>query len=154
MDTTRRMMTLLPLAGLLPALAPAAVAPAVLPLWPEGVPAATRPDAPAARGDLGAERGDASGSIANVSQPTLTVVPPAVDRPNGTAVVICPGGAYTILAIDKEGHTIARWFNERGVTAFVLRSRLKDYKQPSPVLDAQQAIRVVRERASEWNVDP
>ena len=73
----RRLLTVLPLAGLLPALAPAAVSPAVLPLWPEGVPTAMRPDAPATRGDLGPERVDANGAVNNVQVPTLTVVPPA-----------------------------------------------------------------------------
>lgn len=154
MDTTRRMMTLLPLAGLLPALAPAAVAPAVLPLWPEGVPAATRPDAPAARGDLGAERGDASGSIANVSQPTLTVVPPAVDRPNGTAVVICPGGGYTNLSMNREGQQYAAWLSTLGITSFILKNRLQEWGHPAPLQDVLRALRLVRSRAAEFGVDP
>jgi acetyl esterase/lipase len=84
----------------------------------------------------------------------MYVYPAPKEKASGTAVVICPGGGYSILAIDKEGHRIARWLNEQGVTAFVLKSRLKDYKQPSPVMDAQQAIRVVREHAGEWNIDP
>jgi acetyl esterase/lipase len=154
MDTTRRMMTLLPLAGLVPALAPAAVAPAVLPLWPEGVPAAARPDAPAARGDLGAERGDASGSIANVSQPTLTVVPPAVDRPNGTAVVICPGGGYTNLSMNREGQQYAAWLSTLGITSFILKSRLQEWGHPAPLQDVLRALRLVRSRAAEFGVDP
>ncbi len=154
MDTTRRMMTLLPLAGLLPALAPAAVAPAVLPLWPEGVPAAARPDAPAARGDLGAERGDASGSIANVSQPTLTVVPPAVDRPNGTAVVICPGGGYTNLSMNREGQQYAAWLSTLGITSFILKNRLQEWGHPAPLQDVLRALRLVRSRAAEFGVDP
>jgi acetyl esterase/lipase len=154
MDTTRRMMTLLPLAGLLPALAPAAVAPAVLPLWPEGVPAATRPDAPAARGDLGAERGDASSSIANVSQPTLTVVPPAVDRPNGTAVVICPGGGYTNLSMNREGQQYAAWLSTLGITSFILKNRLQEWGHPAPLQDVLRALRLVRSRAAEFGVDP
>lgn len=154
MDTTRRMMTLLPLAGLVPALAPAAVAPAVLPLWPEGVPAAARPDAPAARGDLGAERGDASSSIANVSQPTLTVVPPAVDRPNGTAVVICPGGGYTNLSMNREGQQYAAWLSTLGITSFILKNRLQEWGHPAPLQDVLRALRLVRSRAAEFGVDP
>jgi acetyl esterase/lipase len=117
----------------------------VVRLWPDGLPDGKPLEKP---------EETKVARTARVSDPRMHVYLPPKETANGTAVVICPGGAYTILAIDKEGHTIARWFNERGVTAFVLRSRLKDYKQPSPVLDAQQAIRVVRERASEWNVDP
>lgn len=93
MPLPRRLFTLLPLTALLPDIA--AAAPTVLPLWPEGVPPATRADAPAARGDIGPEQVDAGGGIRHVSVPTLTVVPPAVDRPNGTAVIVCPGGGYS-----------------------------------------------------------
>jgi hypothetical protein len=62
--------------------------------------------APAARGALGPERDD-DGRISNVSQPTLTVVPPAVDRPNDTAVFLCPGGGYTFLSNAREGQQYA-----------------------------------------------
>jgi acetyl esterase/lipase len=154
MNTTRRMMTLLPLAGLLPALAPATVAPAVLPLWPEGVAAAVRPDAPAARGDLGPERVDANGAISNVSVPTLTVVPPAVDRPNGTAVILCPGGGYTYLSWQREGLQYAAWLSTLGITTFILKSRLKEWGHPAPLQDVLRAVRLVRSRAAEFGVDP
>lgn len=154
MNATRRLMTLLPLAGLLPALAPAATAPAVLPLWPEGVPAAVRPDAPAARGDLGPERVDANGAVSHVQAPTLTVVPPAVDRPNGTAVIVCPGGGYNYLSWAREGTQYATWLSTLGVTTFILKSRLKEYGHPAPLQDVLRAIRLVRSRAAEFGVDP
>ena len=160
MNAQRRLLTvlpllpLLPLAGLLPALAPAATMPAVLPLWPEGVPAATRPDAPAARGDLGAERVDANGAIGNVSVPTLTVVPPAVDRPNGTAVILCPGGGYSYLSWQREGLQYAAWLSTLGITTFVLKSRLKEWGHPAPLQDVLRALRLVRSRAAEFGVDP
>lgn len=157
MKLTRRLLTLLtlfPMAGLLPALAPAADVPAVLPLWPEGVPAATRADTPAARGDLGAERVEANGSIANVSLPTLTVVPPAVDRPNGTAVILCPGGGYSVLSMNREGQQYAAWLSTLGVTTFILKSRLKEWGHPAPLQDVLRAIRLVRSRAAEFGVDP
>lgn len=154
MNTTRRLMTLLPLAGLLPALAPAAAAPAVLPLWPEGVPAAVRPDAPAVRGDLGPERVDANGAISNVSAPTLTVVPPAVDRPNGTAVILCPGGGYSYLSWAREGQQYAAWLSTLGITTFILKSRLKEWGHPAPLQDVLRAIRLVRSRAAEFGVSP
>ncbi|MFG6486748.1 alpha/beta hydrolase [Roseateles sp. BYS78W] len=147
-------MTLLPLAGLLPALASAALAPAVLPLWPEGVPAARRPDAPAARGDLGPERVEPDGRIANVSQPTLTVVPPAVDRPNGTAVIVCPGGGYSYLSNAREGQQYAAWLSTLGITTFILKSRLQEWGHPAPLQDVLRAIRLVRSRAAEFGVKP
>ncbi len=158
MNATRRLMTLLPLAGLLPAVALAATAaPAVLPLWPEGVPDRMRPDAPATRGDLGPERVDANGAIANVSLPTLTVVPPAVDRhlsTQGTAVILCPGGGYRYLSWQREGLQYAAWLSTLGITTFILKSRLEEWGHPAPLQDVLRAIRLVRSRAAEFGVDP
>lgn len=144
---------LLLLSTLLPMLTSAA-APAVLPLWPEGVPAAVRTDAPAARGDLGPERVDANGAIANVSVPTLTVVPPAVDRPNGTAVILCPGGGYSYLSANREGQQYAAWLSTLGITTFILKSRLQEWGHPAPLQDVLRAVRLVRSRAAEFGVDP
>ncbi|MFT7776005.1 alpha/beta hydrolase [Roseateles sp.] len=154
MKPTRRLLTLLPLAGLLPAFLPAAAAPAVLPLWPEGVPSAVRADTAAARGDIGAERMDANGSIANVSQPTVTVVPPAVDRPNGTAIILCPGGGYSVLSAAREGQQYAAWLSTLGITTFILKSRLQEWGHPAPLQDVLRALRLVRSRAAEFGVDP
>jgi acetyl esterase/lipase len=138
---------------LLPMLTLAAT-PAVLPLWPEGVPAAQRADAPAARGDLGPERMETDGRIANVSLPTLTVVPPAVDRPNGTAVVLCPGGGYSILSMAREGQQYAAWLSTLGITSFILKSRLQEWGHPAPLQDVLRALRLVRSRAAEFSIDP
>lgn len=156
MDPTRRLLTLLPtlpLAGLLPALTRAATAPTVLPLWPEGVPPARRADAPAARGGLGAERDD-GGRLSNVSLPTLTVVPPAIDRPNGTAVILCPGGGYSVLSMNREGQQYAAWLSTLGITTFILKSRLQEWGHPAPLQDVLRAIRLVRSRAAEFGIDP
>jgi acetyl esterase/lipase len=150
----RRLLNLLALATpLLPMLASAATLPSVLPLWPEGVPAAQRADAPAARGDLGAERVDANGGIANVSVPTLTVVSPAVDRPNGSAVILCPGGGYRYLSWAREGQQYATWLSTLGITTFILKSRLQEWGHPAPLQDVLRAIRLVRSRAAEFGVD-
>ncbi|KQV53560.1 alpha/beta hydrolase [Pelomonas sp. Root1217] len=143
---------LLLLSTLLPMMTLAAP-PAVLPLWPEGVPAAVRADAPATRGDLGPER-EAGGSISNVSVPTLAVVPPAVDRPNGTAVILCPGGGYSYLSANREGHQYAAWLSTLGITTFILKSRLQEWGHPAPLQDVLRAIRLVRSRAAEFGVDP
>ncbi len=70
-------------------------------------------------------------------------------------MVICPGGGYQHLAIGYEGHDVAEYFNTFGVAGFVLKYRLApDYHHPSPLLDVQRALRIVRERASEWHIDP
>jgi len=98
-------------------------------------------------------------SIANVIQPTLTVFTPSREKANGTAVIICPGGGYSRLAITHEGYDVARRLNELGVTAFVLKYRLpNDQSQPdksiAPLLDAQQALRMVRQLAPKYSLNP
>jgi acetyl esterase/lipase len=94
-----------------------------------------------------------------VSVPTLSVFLPPKEKANGTAVIICPGGGYHVLLTKREGTDVAKEFNKLGVTAFVLKYRLPDDKvlidkTIGPLQDAQQAIRLVRERAGEWNIDP
>lgn len=69
------------------------------------------------------------------------------------AVIICPGGGYGFRA-DHEGEPIARWLNTLGISAFVLNYRVYPYRHPSPLLDAQRALRTVRHYASGWNIDP
>ena len=102
-------------------------------LWP-GV-------APGAHGDEDDER------------PTLTYFRPM--NPNGTAVVIAPGGAYLGVAAVAEGRLVADWFAARGVTAFVLRYRVgAKAPLPAPLLDAERAMRLVRAHAAEFGIDP
>jgi acetyl esterase/lipase len=97
--------------------------------------------------------------VKDVTAPKLYPFLPSKDQRNGSSVIICPGGGYRILAIEHEGYAFARWFNERGITAFVLKYRLPndkamDEKAIVPLLDAQQAIRMVRQNAAEWGLDP
>ncbi len=75
-------------------------------------------------------------------------------KPNGTAVVICPGGGYGGLVTGAEGHGIADWLNGHGVTGVVLEYRLPAGRHAVPLLDAQRAIRTVRANAKAWNIDP
>ena len=94
-----------------------------------------------------------------VSNPTLAFYPAKDDLNKGTAVIICPGGAYWLLAVGHEGADVAKWFNRIGVSAFVLKYRLpsdeimKD-KSIGPLQDVQEAIRIVRRNAKEWDIDP
>ncbi|HSI11485.1 MAG TPA: alpha/beta hydrolase [Chthoniobacter sp.] len=75
-------------------------------------------------------------------------------KPNGAAMVICPGGGYGGLVTGAEGHGIAEWLNTHGVTGVVLQYRLPAGRAMVPLLDAQRAIRTVRARAVEWGIDP
>ncbi|UCC96924.1 MAG: alpha/beta hydrolase [Phycisphaerales bacterium] len=121
-----------------PLAAEGASAPAVELLWPDGAP-----------GAKGSDEGD---------KPTLTVYLPEKELATGTAVVICPGGGYGHLAMNHEGHQIAQWLNSLGVAGFILKYRHRNsgagYGHPAPIQDAQRAIRTVRSRAAQWNIDP
>jgi len=76
------------------------------------------------------------------------------DQPNGTAVIICPGGGYRNLVTGPEGSGIARWLNSHSITGIVLEYRLPESDAFRPLFDAQRAIRTVRVNAQKWNVDP
>jgi acetyl esterase/lipase len=107
-------------------------------------------------------------SITNVSQPTLTLYLPAKDKANGTGIVICPGGGYQHLAIDKEGHDIARWLTTIGIAGIVLKYRLpgsmrgasqSDIHQVADKIhvaleDAEAAMRLTRDNAAKWRLKP
>lgn len=94
--------------------------------------------------------------VRKVSRPVLEVYP--ASKSNGAAVVVAPGGGFTILAIEHEGRDVARWFNDRGVTAFVLRYRVgletTQASQKAAIEDGLLAIKTVRQRAAEWKLDP
>ena len=97
--------------------------------------------------------------ISNVVQPNLTAFLPPAGTANGTAVIVCPGGGYARLSIDSEGYDVAKRLNEMGITAFVLKYRLpNDQSQPdksiAPLLDAQQALRLVRQQAAKYSLNP
>ena len=105
------------------------------PLWPDEAP-----------GALGKGTNDI---------PTLTAFLPEAGKATGAAMVICPGGGYGGLA-PHEGKGYALWFNEHGITAFVLKYRLGSagYRHPVMLQDAARAVRTVRARADEWKLDP
>jgi acetyl esterase/lipase len=116
--------------------------------------------------------------VYNVSRPTLTVFAPDAGRANGTAIVICPGGGFQFLSINKEGYDVAKWLASKGVTCFVLKYRLAHTKTNDPiaefsakmgkkefqeeniatiplcVADGRLAIAYVRKHAGEYKVDP
>lgn len=100
---------------------------------------------------------DGISRISKVTEPTITVFEAPADKANGTAVIICPGGGYSILAIDHEGYNVAKRFNEIGVTAFVLKYRLPSEeimvdKTYALLQDVQQAIYLVRKNAKKYHI--
>ena len=97
--------------------------------------------------------------VSNISIPTLGIYLPSKEKANGTAVIICPGGGYSVNAMGHEGIDVAKKFNEMGITAFVLKYRIPDdavmdNKRNAPLQDAQQAIKIVRDNAAKWNIKP
>jgi acetyl esterase/lipase len=104
--------------------------------------------------------------VFNVVTPTLTAYLPERARATGTGVIVAPGGAFVALAIDLEGHSIARWLQERGIAAFVLKYRITEKRQDGipamnmdtagryGIADGIQAVRVVRQHAAEWALSP
>lgn len=155
-----RIMLTLGLAGLF-ALPSLAADPTVLPLWPG--------TAPGEKGNIPEEKFEADKPnekpplkrLGNISKPTITVIRPAKDRDTGAAVVIAPGGGYTILAWEHEGTQVAEWLNNIGVTAVLLKYRVprrpdqpKDAPPIGALQDAQRAIRLTRSKAAEWGIDP
>lgn len=84
--------------------------------------------------------------------PAITVYLP--QKPNGKAVIMCPGGGYGWLAMGHEGHDMAQWFNNQGIAYVVLKYRLPQGNHQIPLGDAEQAMRLVRKNAAEWGIDP
>jgi acetyl esterase/lipase len=94
--------------------------------------------------------------VDSIGTPLLTVFRPA--KPDGSALIVAPGGGYQRIVLDKEGNESGYRFNEAGVTVFVLRYRLpgEGWQQPAdvPLQDGQRAIRLVRSKAKEYGIDP
>ncbi len=125
-------------------------------LYPNGVPGAI-PQAIPEKIGINPDKFGGVETLTDVQNPMLYVYLPK--KPNGTSVLICPGGGYFILAMRHEGHDLAKWFMARGVTAFVLKSRLPDErlmteKHIRPLQDAQQALRIIRKNTAKWKIEP
>lgn len=115
--------------------------PVEIPLWPDGAP-----------NDNGLEGIVIFDQQELAPQPTITVYP--ASQPNGMAIIMCPGGGYYGLATHHEGHDMAAWFNAQGITYVVLTYRMPNGHKEVPLTDAEQAIRLVRQRANEWGINP
>jgi acetyl esterase/lipase len=129
----------------------------VIELYPGAIPGAKA--APASYKERQTVKDGKVTGLSKVFQPTITLYQPAAAMANGTAVIICPGGGYQHLAISHEGEEVAKRFNEKGVTAIVLKYRLPDDttmvdKSFGPLQDAEQAIYMVRKNAARWKINP
>ena len=118
--------------------------PIELPLWPNGAPNSNE-----LKGD---EQEMDNGRVSNIKNPDITVY--RAEHPNGMAVSMCPGGGYARLAMNHEGHDMAPWFNTQGITYVVLKYRMPNGHNEVPFSDVEQAIRLVRQHAAEWNINP
>ena len=98
------------------------------------------------------EAPEGDGKFSDGSKAKLTVH--LAEKPNGAAIVICPGGGYGGLVTKGEGHGIAAWLNRHGITGIVLEYRLPAGRPYVPLLDAQRAVRTVRANAEHWKIDP
>lgn len=117
-------------------------------LWPDDVPGEEKPKAPPVISDQ--RRGNVT-RLAQVTDPALVVFEANPATKKNVALIICPGGAYNILAIDKEGYEAGEWLSQLGYTAFVLQYRVP--KNPEGALqDAQRAIRCVRGMQHKWGI--
>ncbi len=127
-----------------------------LPLWPHPQPG-TKPEVDATTAKDRLVAGKPVIRLTNVSNPAITLYQPS-GKSTGAAVVVFPGGAYRVLAIDLEGTEVCDWLNSIGVTCVLLKYRVPDsgpYNKSSAALqDAQRALGMVRAHAAEWHIDP
>jgi acetyl esterase/lipase len=129
-------------------------------LWPNGAPGA--PANPAVEGDTTTAKDNLIAGrpvirLGNVSNPTLTLYPPAGNN-TGAAVLVFPGGGYHILAMDLEGTEVCDWLASSGIACALVKYRVPDsgpYPKSSAALqDAQRAMGIVRSHAADWGIDP
>lgn len=118
----------------------------VFPLWPQGP---KENNGLAGKTIIGEQ-----GRVINNATAELLVFLPKEEKRTSMAVVICPGGGYGHLSIKHEGEEMARWLNELGITAVVLKYRMPNGRHRIPLADVQRAMRWIRARAEDWNIDP
>ena len=151
-----RTLPLLSLALTLALALSAKAEPVVVKLWPGKAPGETK--------DIGPEKlqenkpGDTTKRLTNVSEPTIAVYPAPKEKNSGCAVIVAPGGGFSILAIEHEGTQTCEWLNSIGVTAVLLKYRVPAREMQMPanlaaVQDGQRAVSLTRSKASEWGID-
>jgi len=120
-------------------------------LWPGDAPGEVE-------GEVGEETEEVKGvkRVRNVTKPSITFFWADQQKANGTTVIVCPGGAYQILAIEHEGEDVCKWLNSLGIHAALLKYRVprRKNREPhaAPLQDAQRAMRLVRQAGKSWEV--
>ncbi len=128
----------------------------IMKLWPDGVPGSIKNESYT---EISAITDGTESLFEKVTDPSIYVFLPPAEKTTGTAVLICPGGGYSVLAFNHEGIAIAKWLNDKGIAGIILKYRLpsdmimKD-KSIGPLQDAQEAIRIIRRNASGWKINP
>ena len=145
----------------LPASAVAATEPKPTELWPGRAPGESKELPPEADRTKASDKpvgGRTLIRLGNVSSPTMAIYSPAPARNTGAAVLVCPGGGYSILALELEGTEVCEWLNSIGVTGVLLKYRVPRRpgleRHGAPLQDAQRALGLVRQRAGELGIDP
>jgi acetyl esterase/lipase len=137
-----------------------AAQPEVLNLWPGDAPGEAvklPPEGDVSKASDRPVAGKPVLRLGNISKPTLSIYRPPAEKNCGTAVLVCPGGGYNIVATDLEGTEICEWFNSLGVTAGLLKYRVPRRqgleKHAAPLQDAQRSMSLLRQRAKELGFD-
>ncbi|HEY3840323.1 MAG TPA: alpha/beta hydrolase [Bryobacteraceae bacterium] len=134
---------------------------APIPLWRGGAPG--EQPGPGNEKDTTTEKsnlvaGKRVARIGGITNPTIQVYSPPKGKNTGAAVVVFPGGGYSILALDLEGTEVCEWLNSIGVTGILLKYRVPPHpgavRYAAPLQDSQRAVRLVRSHASEWGIGP
>lgn len=147
---SRIIATILCIVFCAPAWAEEPVPTATVPLWPKDKMPGNCSQGPEKAMPA---RGDSVIRLTDINEPTITVFKaPKADKPT-PAVIICPGGGYSILAFNKEGTEVAAWLNTIGITGIVLKYRVPNNRDGA-FQDIQRAMRLVRHRAADWNISP
>jgi acetyl esterase/lipase len=142
--------------SLFPVVIFAAERPAEILLWPNGAPGSEGKTAK----EVVVRSANGEESVWSIHNPSLTPYLPPKNKAIGTAILVIPGGGHRNLAITHEGYNVAEWLSERGIAAFVLKHRLaretnSTYKiEIESFADTQRALRLIRSRAEQWNIDP
>jgi acetyl esterase/lipase len=130
-------------------------------LWPNGTPEPSNMTGPEIDPTTDANRmyaGKVTTRLKNVSQPSITLFPAPAASNSGAAVLVLPGGGYDHLTWNLEGSEICEWLNSIGVTGVLVKYRVPEKggfpSNPADMEDGQQAIRLTREHAAEWKIDP
>jgi endo-1,4-beta-xylanase len=125
-------------------------------LWPQGAPGSEGKNDP----ENVVTSGSGERAVSAVHKPTITPFLPPKEKANGAAILVIPGGGHSKLCIDHEGVHIAKWLNEHGIAAFMLKHRLAREKGSTYTIegdalpDTQRAMRMIRARGGEWGIDP